>query len=1363
MTENTRRQRRRSSAEREDTNSKEARPSYGSDRNKRAPIGPKHVIGIGASAGGLEALEALFDGIPPDTGLAFVVVQHLSPDFTSMMDELLSRHTSMAIHRVDDGMQVEPNCVYLIPPKKEMIISDGRLLLTDKDPGEGLSLPIDTFFRSLAQDCEESAIAVVLSGTGTDGSRGIRDVNDAGGLVVVQTIESAQFDGMPRSAIDTGCAELVLTPKEIGPAIVRYVSGEETSAASVVSDDHIDPMLRIFDLLRERYALDFASYKTNTVSRRIHRRLQLMRDETLQGYVDRLTSDENELEALYRDLLIGVTQFFRDMDAFESLASRVVSAVFDRHQDRDEIRCWVAACATGEEAYTVAMLLDEEAERRNWRGAIKIFATDVHRASTEFAAAGLYHRDRLQGVGEERSSKYFTQQGDKLQVAARLRQMVVFAHHNVLRDAPFTKLDLVTCRNMLIYLRPEAQKKVLSLFHFGLRSGGVLMLGSSETPGELSDEFQAIDSKHKIYRKRRDISLLADVRLSPSASFTAEDRSGRGKERSPRPRLIERQVVAAYEHLSRSRLAPAFVVSLQGDLIYVTPGGSKYLRRTEGFVQTSFFDLVERELSSALAGLVQRALREQSAVAFSGVAISSVDGKQTVDVAVSPVLLPDMDSQVLVITIDPVEPLRTVSASGAVAVHEVASERIDTLEAELRYTRENLQATIQALATSNEELQAANEELVASNEELQSTNEELHSVNEELHTVNSEHQRKIGELTELTEDMDNLLQSSDAMTLFLDEDLCIRRFHPGIEKVFQIVSSDVGRPIDTFTTTLDYPELVDDLRQVGETQQQVEKEVRDASRVHYLVRLRPYKSRVGAKGVVLSLVDLSALREAREQLQESERLFRSMFENSAVGIARVGLDGAWLNVNQRLCDIFGYTHEELRHVKLKDITHPDDLPTAIGDLKHLIQGDGDRRSMQTRYLRKDRTVVWANLTVALQRDDDGTPLYGIAVVQDITPRKQFESQLEQAIKQRDQFLATLSHGLRNPLAALLHAARLIDRRSRGKRNDRPLDVILRQSQQMSNLLDDLLDVSRVTQNKFVLDRQPVDLVQLAREAFEAIQTQMESQEHQASVDLPDETIWVDADSTRILQAIENLLSNAAKYTNKGGNISLEATRQQRHAIVRVSDNGIGLSPAMMERVFEMFVQSETNGKPVKEGGMGLGLTLTKSIIELHDGEISVSSEGPGKGSTFEIRLPVTKKRPEQPADSADTREKLRSVVLIEDEDDAREMLAETLRLDGYKVVAAEDGDQGLAAILRERPDVALVDVALPGLSGYEVASQVRKTISKEETRLVAMTGYGRESDRKRSKEAGFDEHLVKPARPEDLQRVLSREKPGKPR
>ncbi|MCA9211891.1 MAG: PAS domain S-box protein [Planctomycetales bacterium] len=1344
------------------SNFKEAKPSAKTDRNS-TPSGPKHVIGIGASAGGLEALESLFDGIPPDTGLAFVVVQHLSPDFKSMMDELLSRHTSMAIHRVDDGMQVEPNCVYLIPPKKEMIISDGRLLLTDKDPGDGLSLPIDTFFRSLAQDCEESAIAVVLSGTGTDGSRGIRDVNDAGGLVVVQTIDSAQFDGMPRSAIDTGCAELVLPPKEIGPAIVRYASGEDASAVSVVSDDHIDPMLRIFDLLRERYSLDFASYKTNTVSRRIHRRLQLMRDETLQSYVDRLTSDEKELEALYRDLLIGVTQFFRDTEAFESLASRVVGAVFERHPDQDEVRCWVAACATGEEAYTTAMLLDEEAERRNWRGSVKVFATDVHRASIEFASTGVYSLDRLQGVSEERHKKYFTQHGDKLQVAARLRQMVVFAHHNVLRDAPFTRLELVTCRNMLIYLRPEAQKKVLSLFHFGLRSGGVLMLGSSETPGELSDEFQSIDSKHKIYRKRRDISLLADVHLSPSASFGVESRGSRSRERTSKPRLVERQVVAAYEHLSRSRLSPAFVVSAQGDLIYVTPGGSRYLKPTEGFLQTSFFDLVDGDLSSAMAGLTQRALREQQTVAFSGVGVGSADGKQAVDVSVTPVSLPDMDSQVLIITIDPVQPSHSASRSGSVAVHEIASERIDTLESELRYTRENLQATIQELATSNEELQAANEELVASNEELQSTNEELHSVNEELHTVNAEHQRKIGELTELTEDMENLLQSSDAMTLFLDEQLCIRRFHPGIEKVIQIVTADIGRPLETFTTTLEYSVLIDDLRQVGKTQRHIEKEVRDASGVHYLVRISPYQSRVGSKGVVLSLVDLSALRMTRERLQESERLFRSMFENSAVGIARVGLDGAWLNVNQRLCDIFGYTREELLRIKFQDITHPDDLQADVDDLNRMIRGDIDRYSMQKRYFRKDRSEVWANLTVTLQRDDKGMPLYCISVVQDITPRKQFEAQLEQAIKQRDQFLATLSHELRNPLAALLHAARLIDRRSRGTRKDRPLDVILRQSQQMSNLLDDLLDVSRVTQNKFVLDRQPVDLVQLAREAFEAIQPQMEARDHRTSVDLPDESIWVDADSTRILQAIENLLSNAAKYTNKGGNISLEVTRQQRQAVVRVSDDGIGLRPAMLERVFEMFVQSETSGKPTREGGMGLGLTLTKSIVELHDGEVLAFSEGLDQGSTFEIRLPVTKKRPKQVDEHSDLREKLRSVVLVEDEDDAREMLAETLRLDGFKVVAAEDGDQGLAAILRERPDVALVDVALPGLSGYEVASQVRKTLSKDETKLVAMTGYGRESDRKRSQEAGFDEHLVKPARPEDLQRILSRETPTKPR
>ncbi|MEZ6071303.1 MAG: chemotaxis protein CheB [Pirellulales bacterium] len=466
---------------------------------------PFHVVGIGASAGGLEALEKFFDNVPRDSNVAFVVVQHLSPDFKSLMDELLARHTELAIHRVEDGMAIEPNAIYLIPPKKEMIVSGGRLLLTDKDPKSGLSLPIDTFMRSLAQDCADRAIGVVLSGTGSDGSRGIRAIHAAGGFVIAQDTASANFDGMPRSAVDTGVVDAVLRPQAMARAILDHVQGISPVAATTPDSVDEGAISTLFTALRDAYGIDFSCYKPTTVARRVERRLQISGANTLGEYVAHVRDDAEELNALYRDLLIGVTKFFRDEDAFHSLETEVIPQLLSQVPAEDDVRIWIAGCATGEEAYSIAILLDEAMRSRRRPVNVKIFATDVHQASLEFASAGLFSQDALEDVSNERLKRYFIRQGRSYQVTAPLRKMIVFAPHNVVRDAPFTKLDLISCRNLLIYFQPDAQKKVLSLFHFGLKANGVLLLGPSESPGELGDEFDAVDRHWKIYRKRRDV------------------------------------------------------------------------------------------------------------------------------------------------------------------------------------------------------------------------------------------------------------------------------------------------------------------------------------------------------------------------------------------------------------------------------------------------------------------------------------------------------------------------------------------------------------------------------------------------------------------------------------------------------------------------------------------------------------------------------------------------------------------------------------------------------------------------------------------------------------------------------------------
>ena len=598
-----------------------------------------YVAGIGASAGGLESLERFFKNMPVDSGLAFVVIQHLSPDFKSLMDELLARHTKMRIHRVENGMEVQANSIYLIPPKKEMIISGGRLLLTDKDPDQDLSLPIDHFFRSLAQDVGGCAVAIVLSGTGSDGSRGILDIHSAGGMVIAQTEESAKFDGMPKSARDTGIVDHVLSPEEMPPALLEHLAQskkeDRCSEAPEAGDAaDLEGYDAIFKLLRDEYGIDFSYYKPNTVSRRIERRLSMNQSTDLEDYVDRLRIDPPELTALYKDLLIGVTRFFRDREAYERLERDIVPDLIAKAKPDQELRIWVAGCATGEEPYSLAILLHERLKQLDRPLNVKIFASDVHQSSLEFASAAIYEEEALAKVSPERLSRYFVRRGDRYQVSNELRQLVVFARHNVMKDAPFTKLDLISCRNLLIYFQPPAQKKALSLFHFGLKTRGVLFLGPSETLGEFSGEFEPLDEHWKIYRKRRDIRLPADMRIplsAPMGTFrpatTLTTHAG-----------FDASLMSTYDRLLEEFMPAGLLVTDNRHLVHTFGDAGRFLRHRSGRPTTDILDLLEGDLKMALAGAIQRASKEQTPVIYHGIRVTMPSGEEQLKLSVKPLL-----------------------------------------------------------------------------------------------------------------------------------------------------------------------------------------------------------------------------------------------------------------------------------------------------------------------------------------------------------------------------------------------------------------------------------------------------------------------------------------------------------------------------------------------------------------------------------------------------------------------------------------------------------------------------------------------------------------------------------------------------
>src|SRR3569623_2899694 len=811
---------------------------------------PRFVVGIGASAGGLNALERFFDTLPRDTGMAFVVVQHLSPDFKSLMDELLARHTDMPIHPVEDGMRVEPDNVYLIPPKKEMIISDGRLLLSDRDRVQEAPLPIDVFFRSLAQDCGARAVAIVLSGGGTDGSRGIKDVPAAGGVVMVQDNASAQFDGMPRTARDAGVAGWILAPEDMPSALRDHAEGRATAAAppGAPTEETVEAkgLDAVYRMLQDEFGLDFTHYKPSTVTRRIERRLALARSSDLDEYVQRLRDEREELDVLYRDLLIGVTRFYRDPDAYRILEEVVLPELLQRQRPEDQLRIWVAGCATGEEVYSLAIVLRDLMLKLGERP-VQIFATDVHRGSIERASRAVYDADSVINVSKERLARYFVRMGDAYQVVPDLRQMVVFAQHNVIKDAPFTSVDLVTCRNQLIYLPPAAQQKVLSLFRFALRRGGVLFLGPSETTGLVGRDFETIDKHWRLYRKHTDARSVTDSRIDkadPRGATPREPVAGRSTLHTtpappsgPGPRHSLTHLLGTYDTLLEETMPPSLLVTDRGELIHAFGGASRFLRPRDGRQDLDVLDAVERDLKMVLVGGLKRALNKQASIVFRGVRLTPTAGEsageapreKTYKVTIRRVRSRTGGAPHLLISFaeegnraaPPPLPVET-----EIDLNQIPREQLRALETELSHTKENLQAAIEELETSSEELQASSEELQSSNEELQSTNEELQSVNEELYTVNAEYQRKIGELTELANDMDNLLASTEVGAIFLDRQLKIRKFTPQIAETVDLLPHDVGRSIESFTYKMDHPELVEDLRRVLATSEPVERELR---------------------------------------------------------------------------------------------------------------------------------------------------------------------------------------------------------------------------------------------------------------------------------------------------------------------------------------------------------------------------------------------------------------------------------------------------------------------------------------------------------------------------------------------------------
>ena len=835
-----------------------------------------YVVGIGASAGGLEALEVLFARCPSDSGASFVVIQHLSPDFKSLMDELLARHTEMKIYRVDEETKIQPNCIYLIPPKKNLTIRGSTLIPSDQDPSIQLRLPIDTFFNSLAEQYKERAIGVILSGTGSDGSRGCATIKENDGLVIAQDPQSSKFDGMPRSVIRLNLADKILKPDEIPDHVVRFMRYSDEKIPSIDLDQHPEKFNSIAELLQSVEGLDFSSYRSSTVTRRIERRIKINHLMNIDEYLRLLQDNPNELKELHGELLINVTRFFRDKEAFKYLRNIVIPDIVKQAQSDETIRVWVAGCSTGEEAYSIAICLMEYLELAGISKEVKIFATDVDRDAVETAAAGKYPENIHQDISPERLSKYFLKHDNTYEVRSKLRRVIIFSQHNTVKDPPFTKMHLISCRNLLIYFQVALQSRAISLFHFGLRSNGVLFLGKSEALGELSNEFIPLNPTYKVFRKLRDVKLarISEINLtgaSPMVRNTPAFQGSSNHEVKPTSHYQrESKLNTVHERLLNRYVPPSVLMDENFDLLHVFGNAGRFLGFPTGRSTFNLTKLLNKDLSLALSTAVARSIKEEKDVIFKEIVYENDYGdKKAVNIKVDPI--GSTGQYALKTFLVSFEEKKGNEDSQVVSevyqLNDQSKEHISNLEDQLMTTRETLQSTIEELETTNEELQSTNEELMSSNEELQSSNEELQSVNEELHTVNSEFQSKIGELTQANQDIDFLLKSSQIATMFLDEELRIRRFNEEMQVIVNVMTQDFGRRITDITFNFGHETIVGLIEEAYRSGQQNSQEI-EYRQSTYLVKAVPYESDVSSKkikdstrcGIVLSVMDVSSLR-----------------------------------------------------------------------------------------------------------------------------------------------------------------------------------------------------------------------------------------------------------------------------------------------------------------------------------------------------------------------------------------------------------------------------------------------------------------------------------------------------------------------
>lgn len=1238
------------------------------------------VVGIGASAGGVKALQDFFDHLPSDTEMAFVVVIHLDPDHSSNLDKLLDSSSEMNVLQVNRKTKLEPNCIYVIAPGKHLKIDGHYLIPTDKKKEEHTT--IDLFFRSLAEQCREQAIGMILSGAGTDGSMGLKAIKEYGGVAIAQDPDEAEYNGMPQSAVDTGLVDFVLSLKDLGSKVAEYKEALSSVRMPLepgkLSEKESKALHKVFDKLNAETGHDFSHYKRTTVLRRLQRRMQVTGNFRIAEYYRFIENNRDEVIDLFTDLLISVTNFFRDPEAFKAFEEKVIPKLFEHKEQGDQVRVWVVGCATGEEAYSMAILLNEYASTLDIRPEIKIFATDISKEALQTARQGIYPETITADVSEERIQRFFHKEGQGYRVNKEIREMVLFSFHDLLGNPPFSNLDLITCRNLLIYFNSDLQSEVFKLLHYALQPEAYLFVGLSDSITHSSEFFTSINKQKGIFKSRpfsKSRLQLPEIPIWKNIYY--------GKTSSSEKSFKKNNVQFDKIHytLLAHQFAPASVIiNDNNEVMHASVGIEKYLRYSEGEPSRNLLDMVLPELRRPLRSLLFQVNDDDGDNQTVNTKAYLKGHDQAIRILIQPVNEPNCpDGFLQVIFRQETSSKQTgEDSSGSGKSNQSAEDKelIQQLEVELDQVKGQLSVMAEEYETSNEELRTSNEELQSMNEELQTTaeeletsKEELQSVNEELRLVNNELENKVEELGQANNDLNNLMEATEVGIIFVDKDLCIKRFTNNTKGLFNLVESDLGRPLSHITNKLRYDKLIADVTQILGDQAKIKKLVSSEDDRWYMMRLRPYLTpRQGTEGVVITFVEVTSLKQAEQAL-----VYQAKQQEAIARLGLYSLNSTKLKLitdkaTEVLADVMqaDYTailkfNENDKTLVLKSGSGWSDKtkknfrqevnpqwgagyslhkqePLIVEDVK------SEDRFRQSQLLSDSNITSMVNIPIKGKSSSYG--MLGVYTIEqrsftdnelnflqttanllaEITERILAEKectkankQLKKALKLRDEFLSIASHELQTPITSAKTQIELFEQELIDANNEEyagKIHKINESIDRLTGLIRKLLDISRMQKGKLALEKEEFSLDKLIEETVESLDP---LSGHSIEVQKPEKEVSGYADRFRIGQVLTNLIENAMKYSPESARILIHYKQNADRILVSVKDFGDGISASDKQRIFKRFFKG--GGSKQTYPGFGIGLYICKQIVQGHGGEIWVE-ENDGKGSVFTFDLPV---------------------------------------------------------------------------------------------------------------------------------------------